>query len=253
MHLIDIDDAQHDIGRAATDDYKRLVCRLIAPGDPASPPTQTPVNFMPLPPDELQRRLRAGVVSVGQRRGFVIEINEQCYIITAAHCLPRLPSPNGGWGSIFKDLLGPLGSERPTVWAECIFVDPVADITVLTKPDSQALYGQADAYDELIDSSEPFALGTFEARSNVHMLGLDNATLITGEAERCGTMLLVANCDGYVQDGMSGSPIVTPEGVAVSLISFFGGEIDIESLTETGPNPLLAVRLPAWLAPGPRH
>jgi hypothetical protein len=164
-HLIDIHDSQHDIRRAVPDDCKRLVCPLILPGDPASPPTPTPVIFKPLPPDELQRRLRAGVVSVGQRRGSVIEINEQCYIITGAHCLPRLPSPNGGWASIFKDLLGPLGSERPTVWAECIFVDPVADIAVLTT-----------------------ALGTFEARSNVHMLGLDDATLITGEADRLSAL-----------------------------------------------------------------
>ena len=207
---------------------------------------------MPLLPNELQRRLCAGVVRVGQRRGFVIDINDQCYVLTAAHCLPRFPSPNGGWGSIFKDLLGPLDCKRPTTWAECIFVDPIADIAVLTKPDSQAIYGQADAYDELMDSTEPFVLGPFEARSNVHMLGLDDETLITGEAERCGTTLLVANCDGYVRDGMSGSPIVTPEGVAVSLISFFGGETDVESLTETGPNPLLAVRLPAWLVPRPR-
>jgi hypothetical protein len=65
-------------------------------------------------------------------------------------------------------------------------------------------------------------------------------------------MLLVANCDGYVSNGMSGSPIVTSEGVAVSLILFFGAETDVESLTETGPNALLAVRLPAWLAPRPR-
>jgi hypothetical protein len=180
---------------------------LTQPGDPTFTTNSASQQFaMPLPSNELQRRLRAGVVRVAQRRGFVFDINEQCYVITAAHCLPRFPSPNSGWGSIFKDLLGPLGCNRPTTWAECIFVDPIADTAVLTKPDSRAIYGQADAYDELIDSTEPFRLGPFEAGSNVHMLGLDDTTLITGEAERCGTTLLVRNCDGYVQDGMSGSP-----------------------------------------------
>ena len=38
---------------------------------------------------------------------------------------------------------------EPTVWAEWLFVDPVADIAALGTPDSQALSDQAVAYDEL--------------------------------------------------------------------------------------------------------
>jgi hypothetical protein len=53
----------------------------------------------------------------------------------------------------YRALLGPLGGKR-TVWAECLFVDPTADIAVLGQPDNQALSGQADAYDSLLASME---------------------------------------------------------------------------------------------------
>jgi hypothetical protein len=46
-------------------------------------------------------------------------------------------------------VLGPLGGKR-TVWARCLFVDPMADIAVLGEPDSQELYKEATAYDDLI-------------------------------------------------------------------------------------------------------
>lgn len=36
----------------------------------------------------------------------------------------------------YANLIGPLGAE-PTVTAECVFVDPVADISVLGSPDGQ--------------------------------------------------------------------------------------------------------------------
>ena len=47
-------------------------------------------------------------------------------------------------------MLGPLGGER-TVAAECVFVDPIADIAVLGAPDVQALWEEAEAYDALIE------------------------------------------------------------------------------------------------------
>jgi hypothetical protein len=39
-------------------------------------------------------------------------------------------------------LLSPLGAE-PHVWAECLFVDPVADLAVLGPVDGQELYDEA--------------------------------------------------------------------------------------------------------------
>ena len=57
-------------------------------------------------------------------------------LITAPHCLPHMPPPHP-WAFLeektYQRLLGPLGGER-SVWAECLFVDPVGDIAVLTGP-----------------------------------------------------------------------------------------------------------------------
>jgi hypothetical protein len=82
-------------------------------------------------------------------------------VITAAHCLPDLPSPNPA--SFFEErtyaaCLGALGA-NPTVWAECLFVDPIADIAVLGEPDSQALSDENDAYHLLIDDRPTLPIG----------------------------------------------------------------------------------------------
>src|SRR5215472_6256348 len=62
----------------------------------------------------------------------------------------------------YPNLLGPLGSER-RIWAECLFVDPVADIAVLGQPDGQELFEQAGAYDGLIEDVEPLPMGELPA------------------------------------------------------------------------------------------
>jgi hypothetical protein len=74
------------------------------------------------------------IVQVGDGRGFVVDGN---HIVTASHCPPHLP-PCGGYlagKQTYQALLGPLGAETNTVWADCLFVDPVADIAVLEAPD----------------------------------------------------------------------------------------------------------------------
>jgi hypothetical protein len=70
------------------------------------------------------------VVTVSDGRGFVVELNAARYVLTAGHCLPNLPPAHLASyieERTFPNLLAPLGKD-PTVWAECLFVDPVADI-----------------------------------------------------------------------------------------------------------------------------
>jgi hypothetical protein len=110
----------------------------------------------------MAKDLTTAVVRVGHGRGFVVEHRHSRVVITTSHCLPvdsdgRLilpPSHPGAYlhETTFQKLLGPLGGE-PTVWAECMFVDPIADIAVLGGPDSQALSEEADAYDQLVDGA----------------------------------------------------------------------------------------------------
>src|SRR5437867_2361147 len=94
------------------------------------------------------------VLKVGGGRGFVVNGDRDRLIITAAHCLPRFPPCHGlsyTEERTYAKLLGPLGRKKPTVWAECLFVDPVADIAVLGPPDGQELYDEWGAYERLVE------------------------------------------------------------------------------------------------------
>jgi hypothetical protein len=46
------------------------------------------------------------------------------------------------------------------VWAEVLFADPIADITVLGAPDTQELCEQAMAYEALTEAATPLKLGS---------------------------------------------------------------------------------------------
>src|SRR5262249_55944635 len=97
--------------------------------------------------------LNTAVLKVGGGRGFLVQGGRNRYVITAAHCLPYFPPPP--WDleeRTYRNLLGPLGAE-PTIWAECLFVDPIADIAVLGPADSQALVEQWEAFDDLVEQA----------------------------------------------------------------------------------------------------
>jgi hypothetical protein len=107
--------------------------------------------------------MRNAVLRVGGGRGFIVNYrahfgHPKPVVITAAHCLPKkLPPPHPARyleEATYRRLLGPLAGKR-TVWAECLFVDPVADIAVLGQPDDQALSEEADAYNELVAGLTP--------------------------------------------------------------------------------------------------
>ena len=91
------------------------------------------------------------LVRVGEGRGFVVEEKvglQRLLVITAAHCLPAIPAHLGAradWGETLQDLLGRI-EHKASIWAQCLFVDPIADIAVLGSPDDQALAKQAEAY-----------------------------------------------------------------------------------------------------------
>src|ERR1700751_5475619 len=103
--------------------------------------------------------MKDSLVAVGGGRGFVVWLDDRDrYVITAAHCLPHLP-PLGDancdtHACTYRNLLGEIGEEQ-TVWAECAFVDPVADIAILCSPDNQALWEEAAQYEELIEPKVP--------------------------------------------------------------------------------------------------
>jgi S1-C subfamily serine protease len=94
--------------------------------------------------------ITSAVVQVGKYggRGFIVAAGDSRYIVTAAHCVGKLPEPQPARNTsdvTYRHFIGPLGGKR-LVSAECLFMDPIADLAVFGSPDTQNLYEQAIAY-----------------------------------------------------------------------------------------------------------
>ncbi len=192
------------------------------------------------------------------------------YVITAAHWLPHLPE-GFAIGHVHErtcfDLLGPLGGER-TIPAECVFVDPIADIAVLGSPDSNAMSEEADAYEALTkdhlppvavavtadaddDWEEQFRRRGSPKKQKAWLISLD------GSPQQC-TLTHMPNGPWWIEGaagivgGMSGSPILAEDGeTAIGFVcnssGIGSGTPDDPVSTGGGPNPRLAMNLPVWL------
>ena len=214
------------------------------------------------------------VVTVGSGRGFVVEDSRghHRYIITAAHCLPFLPPCHGFSHTeerTYEDLLAPLG-EAPSVWCECLFVDPVADIAVLGSPDDQALGEQAEAYEALVAAAIPLAIAEPSSQPTVQevarlaeleklgvrgqgpwvrlecvalLLSLSNEWFPCKVEHSPNGMLAIRDATAGIAGGMSGSPIIVEDGTAIGIVCLGDG---VDRPTEGGPNPRLMGNLPGW-------
>ena len=188
---------------------------------------------------KVQQREQLPVVKVGKGgRGFVVEIGrEERVVITAAHCLPHLP-PSQPFAHTnertYRELLAKLGSE-PTVVAECLFADPVADIAVLGCPERERLRDPANEYEALVMGVTPLSIADAPERGREKLLigdetfnsstpGRGPALLLSlkGEwiectVERAGAAWLSVE-EPLVDSGMSGSPILAADGGAIGLV-----------------------------------
>ena len=143
-------------------------------------------------------------------------------------------------------MLGRLHDPSPDVWTECLFVDPVADIAVLGMPDNQALFNEAEAYSALTDNLP--ALVIAEADENVpgRLLSLDgNWTRCDVRGVASHRSLWIENAKDGIHGGMSGSPILNVDGLAIGVICVSDGGTGIH--TEGRPNPRLTHNLPGWV------
>lgn len=200
--------------------------------------------------------LERSVVTVGTGRGFIVEANGNRLIITAANCMPRLPPATGALAPqgpptspdsdeydserTYANLLGPLGGER-SVWAKCIFGDPVANIAVLMQPDDRGLNYQCQAYGDLTKSAEPLPIAEADDGPSARLLSLD-FRWFGCELTTLGNSIWITAANSEIRGGMSGSPILDHNGRAVGIVC-----VSAQSMEPHGPNPRLTHCLPAWL------
>ena len=188
-------------------------------------------------------KAKSAVLTVGFGRGFVIESLGKRVVVTAAHCLPKFPPAHGAsylHERTYRKLLGPLGKKR-SVWAECMFADPIADIAVLGSPDDQDLSDEADRYDALVDPLKPLRIAAAPEKGIGWLLSLEGEWFpcTVGYVKHVDGWLLVSKTTQPIAGGMSGSPILSDDGKAIGVVSL-GGSHD-----QYGhPNPRLTRDLP---------
>jgi hypothetical protein len=183
------------------------------------------------------------IVTVISGRGFVVEAGHERLVITAAHCLPHLPPCHGAANldeRTYDNLLGPFGDLKPKVSAECRFADPVADIAVLGSPDGQELGNEAEAYEALTEEAAPLQIGEAADQADAWLVQLDGR-VTSCRVSHCGGPLWIEDAKDGIHGGMSGSPILTDDAVAIGVVCLSW------AAHSGGPNPRLTHHLPGWL------
>jgi hypothetical protein len=193
------------------------------------------------------------VIRVGDARGFIAkDLEDERIVYTAAHCLPFFPPCHAASyleERTYKALLGPLGQE-PTVWAECLFVDPIGDIAVLGPPDGQELYNEWNAYKALVGNITPLRIADVFDETSAKLLSLDGEWFSCKVHSVRGGPFWITHAAKGIVAGMSGSPILAEDGLAaIGIVSVSAGGGDDQLSTEGGPSPRLAYHLPRRFLP----
>lgn len=142
---------------------------------------------------------------------------------------------------------------------------------MLGSPDNQALYDEAQAYDDLIDEASALALGdlTFVperipplpdgteligddiAESEAWLLALDGHWFrcsVTCRLGRAGPPILsIGDAAEDIRGGMSGSPVLSPDGRAIGVVSHSFGDVGVGGRNREGASFYLRACLPNWL------
>ena len=143
-------------------------------------------------------------------------------------------------------LLAPLGN-TPEIWIDCLFMNPVADIAVLGVPTVDEL---SHGYDKFINSLpyvRPGALppSSLSRELPVLVLSLSGKALRSRACVLSNDGLWLRSATQMVVGGMSGSPILALNGIAIGVISTAREKVDEDGFD--GPMPRLDANLPGWL------
>jgi hypothetical protein len=156
-----------------------------------------------------RRRARASVITVGDGHGFVVnDPQDTRLVVTAAHCLPFFPPADSASHlskRTYERLLAPLGT-KPAIWAECLFVDPIADMAVLGSPDDQELSNEAGAYAELLQCATPISIAEAPREGHAWALSLECEWFRCSVKHIFDGPLLIFDAAQPLAGGMSGCP-----------------------------------------------
>jgi hypothetical protein len=230
----------------------------------------------------------ASVVKVGGGRGFIVPTHvkipamksppctingitrpgrlipahsvERRLILTAAHCLPKMPPPLPSFFQerTYKDLWGALDgtsdASKNTLWAECLFADPIGDVAILGPPDGQGdeEYSAAtDAYHALTDGASAIQVGKPQSGRG-WLLALSGDRWIETTMTLCSTLWGPVLNVGPTEPGMSGSPILNAAGRAVGVVSQGCESVDDGGVRQNNDTvqPILTLALPGWFLKG---
>lgn len=198
--------------------------------------------------DEQRQRATRAVVSVGDGRGFIMDSDDVSHnrvVVTAAHCLPQLPPAFAAScleERTYPTLLGQLDDPEPTVWTECLFADPIADIAVLGRPDPQTFYEHALNFYESVNGAGSISMGEAAECSDAWLLSLDCRWVRCNARKTPGGQIWLSETAESIVDGMFGSPILSDDGVAIGVLVTSDERGD-----DFGPEPSLTNHLPGWL------
>jgi hypothetical protein len=197
---------------------------------------------------------KSAVITVGPGgRGFIMEtaqsislkgrplVKRRRIIVTAAHCLPHLPPAHRFpyTEEVTYAVLGPLGTAQPSIMAECLFVDPVADIAVLGEPDGQAFVGASDEFHDFMETTTLLSMSQSITDKAVTgwLLSLDGRWTPCTLAPWRGLLgLCISESTDGIRAGMSGSPILLEDGTAIGVVGISGGS-----------QAILMACLPGWI------
>jgi hypothetical protein len=219
--------------------------------------------------EELKMRVKPGsVVRVGEGRGFIIAYRaklrrpknlpkgtslssfvERRLIVTAAHCLPKLPPTTPAshvYERTYEGLLATIDDSKTGISAECLFADPVADIAVLGCPDEQEF--SSEPYDSLVDDAPVLRIGSVR-NGRGWLLALSSNRWVATTLEVSFGLQGAFLSTGPTEAGMSGSPILNDAGRAVGLVAVGHEKINagVRTDEDAGPQPILTRNLPGWL------
>ena len=177
------------------------------------------------------------VLKVGGGRGFVVKLGrrDRPLVLTAAHCLPFIPPPH--LASYLAERTSKICLVRSRIRRQCglnvYSLTRFSTSPSSNSPDNQGLYEQAEAFEELIAATKPLRIADAprqerhrvgqirDIRTPGHVLG--RVLSLKGTWIECAitrrAALLSIDPPDVIVGGMSGSPVISPEGRAIGLIS----------------------------------